>query len=176
MDSQKLVLESIRKIQESRKETYELIKDVNEEDFTFKEEDEKWCLAEIIHHLTLIEEYTFAYIIHFKNKIPKSRLKAITGKTRTKFKVPLEKFPKVEVPIKEIVPGRFMTKDLVLELMPSARKRLESHLLGFEDVLANAFQFSHPLLGKMNLFEWCDFLAIHEKHHQKQIREILNSL
>lgn len=176
MELQKLVLEAIHKIQEARKETYQLIKNLDEEDFTFKEEDEKWCLAEILHHLTLTEEYTFAYIIHFKNKIPKSRLKPITEKTPTKFKVPLEKFPKVKVPLKEIVPGKFMTKDLVLELMPSARKRLESHLLGFEDVLANAFQFQHPILGKMNLFEWCDFLAIHEKHHQKQIREIIESL
>lgn len=175
MDSQKLLLESIHKIQESRKETLELIKDLNEECFTFKEEEQKWCLAEILHHLTLIEEYTYAYIILFKNKIPQSRFKQITEKTPTKFKIPLEKFTKSEVSIKEIVPGKFMSKDLVLEIMPSARKRLVKHLLEFDDVLANAFQFSHPDFEKMNLLEWCDFLAVHEKHHQKQIKEILNS-
>ncbi|MCC7431642.1 DinB family protein [bacterium] len=171
MENQKLVLEGLEKIREARKQTKNKIANFSEQDFRFKKDENFWCFAEVLHHLTLVDEFTSAYILHFRNKVPKSRL-VENSNPLTKITVSEQKWGKVTVPLKEVVPAKFIEKELVLELMENARPRLEKHLLEFDDIFASAFELTHPLMKKLNLLQWCDFLAEHERHHFKQILEI----
>ncbi|MCU1316667.1 MAG: hypothetical protein JWN63_1989 [Candidatus Acidoferrum typicum] len=38
------------------------------------------------------------------------------------------------------------------------------------------YRMPHPFLGSLNVYQWLQFLAAHEKRHMKQMREIAGTL
>ncbi|MDQ6595655.1 DinB family protein [Bacillus salipaludis] len=143
------------------------IKSLTYEEFNHKHVKEKWSVAEVCHHLVLLERRTAKLIHHLvtKPEINKAESKPIQHATdrSTKYIAP------------EIVQpsGEPFEVQQMLEMLNDARNKLLKVLDSLEDqsILAER-SAAHPVFGELPLTQWVELIYLHELRHIEQIKEI----
>lgn len=152
---------------ETRNHLVDEIKSFTNEEFNYKPGKDKWSVAEVCHHLVLLEGRTAKLIHHLvtKPEINKAESKPIhlaTDRT-TKFNAP------------EIVQpsGEPFEVQQMLEMLNYARNKLLTVLDSLEDpkILVDRSAV-HPVFGEMPLTQWIELIYLHEQRHIEQIKEI----
>lgn len=132
----------------------------------------EWSVAEIVHHLRLVEdrvikelEKQLANPPHKLGLLRRLVPIAIVGSRLIKVKAPQAMNP-VEAPDKEISIASYnATRNKLKELWAnSGPERLKQVV------------FRHPFLGNINGVATVSFVGYHEQRHLKQIREVLGKL
>jgi hypothetical protein len=134
---------------------------------------DRWSPAEILSHLLKVEEMIDSILQRMieraerKNEIPSAPPPGdihVTGeidKARPGF---------LSVPaFKGTEPRPGMDRDEMLRSLASAHEKTQKHLAfaGSHDL--RGLLFPHPLLGRLNFYEWLVFLAVHEEVHAAEI-------
>lgn len=136
--------------------------------FNKKSNAQSWSVAQICHHLVLVEEATKKAITwglkaEEQSTPARKNVQLILDRTR-KFQAP---------PIVEPAEEPF-TVQAMLDLLATTRKNLLAFLQTIEEPEALAKRaVQHPALGELPLDQWIEMVYLHEQRHIKQLQEIV---
>ncbi|PWA12556.1 PadR family transcriptional regulator [Pueribacillus theae] len=136
--------------------------------FNSKPDINQWSIAQVCHHLVLVEEASIKAIAW--------GLKEVDGTQKERKKIHLTlldrtkkiKAPKIVEP--DVEPFEVQQ---IIELLDDSRKKLMTFLSTIEDksILAKK-SMKHPALGELPLDQWIEQIYLHEQRHIEQIKEI----
>ncbi|MDF2066776.1 DinB family protein [Bacillus sp. Cr_A10] len=126
-----------------------------------------WSIAQVCHHLVLVEQATIKAIEWGLKKVDNTQTERknvhlILDRTK-KFKAP-------EIVDPDVEPFEVQS---ILDLLNDSRKKFLTFLNTIEDksILAEK-SFKHPALGELPLDQWIEQIYLHEQRHTEQIKEI----
>jgi hypothetical protein len=169
------IYEANAKIREKLKET---VSGLTEEQANFLPEGEKWSVANLVEHISMVENgiarisakllgeaQTKGEKTSGEAKISENFLqKAAWGRTQ-KFEAPERVHPSGKLTIAES-----------LAKLDENRLKLEELRPLFESVECSDFKFPHPAFGDMSAHEWLALIGGHELRHMQQIKKILSRI
>lgn len=127
----------------------------------------QWSIAQVCHHLVLVEHATRKAISwglkHDDNiQIKRKNIDVFFDRAK-KRKAP---------PIVEPDRGPFEVQ-LIIDLLNDSRENLLTFLSTIEDESIFAKKsVRHPSMGELRLEQWIEQIYLHEQHHIEQIKEI----
>ena len=126
-----------------------------------------WSIAQVCHHLVLVEQATIKAIAWGLKKVDNTQTERknvhlILDRTK-KFKAP-------EIVEPDVEPFEVQS---IIDLLNDSRKKFLTFLSTIEDksILAEK-SFKHPALGELPLDQWIEQIYLHEQRHTEQIKEI----
>lgn len=140
---------------------------LSSETFNYRREPLEWSIAQICHHLFLVERASTKAIeiglrTNDERKAEHKSLQFILDRSK-KRKAP---------DIVEPGDGPYEVQQM-LKWLQDSRNRLTDLLNSIEDksILAEK-SFQHPVYGHLSLDQWVELLDLHEQRHIEQIKEI----
>jgi hypothetical protein len=158
-------------LDETRKKLVNEITLLSYDEFNSSPGMEKWSIAQVCHHLVLVEKVSL--------KVIGWGLKEMghTQKERKKVDVMLDRTKKLKAP--KIVDPSVEPFEVqqIINLFSESRSELTAFLSTIEDksVLAEK-SFKHPAFGELPLDQWIEHIYLHEQRHIEQIKEIKSLL
>lgn len=162
------------KIRERLRET---VGSLTVEQLNYLPEGEKWTVAQIVEHLSLVDDGMTRISARLLRKARENG-KAADGtvKISEEFLRKIYEANDQKLKAPEIVhPQGKQTIAESLAKMEENRKRLNELRPLFESVECSDYKFPHPAFGELTAHEWLALLGGHEARHLKQIKRILNS-
>ncbi|MHC0036950.1 DinB family protein [Pseudoneobacillus sp. C159] len=151
----------------TRNRLKEEISTLSFEEFNWKPGQDTWSIAQVCHHLFLVESVfsdAIAYSLK-RNNSSKSEQKKMTNI--------LDRSKKIVAP--EIVhpKSESFTVQQIDDLLTQSRNKLLTiiHTLKDPTVLLE-HSAKHPLYGPLPLNQWIDLISLHEQRHIEQMEEI----
>jgi hypothetical protein len=140
--------------------------------FATRPSTNEWSVAEIVHHLSLVEE-----------RVIKDLQRAVVGPPQRigffrRFiptSVVAVRLIRVKAP-KAVRPLDVPSKDVAIENFNRARNALKELCRTHGENRIRQVIFKHPFLGKIDGRATVSFVGYHERRHYKQIREALRKL
>jgi len=136
--------------------------------FNSKPDMDNWSIAQVCHHLVLVEEASIKAIAWGLKEID------LTQKERKNVQlILLDRTKKIKAPkIVEPDVEPFEVQQII-DLLNASRKKLMTFLNTIEDqsILAEK-SVKHPALGELPLDQWIEQIYLHEQRHIEQIKEI----
>ncbi|WP_075619815.1 DinB family protein [Paenisporosarcina indica] len=126
-----------------------------------------WSIAQVCHHLVLVEQATMKAIAWGLKKVDNTQTERknvhlLLNRTK-KFKAP-------EIVEPDVEPYEVQS---IIDLLENSRKKSLTFLSTIEDksILVEK-SFKHPALGELPLDQWIEQIYLHEQRHIEQIKEI----
>jgi len=137
----------------------------------------EWSIIEILHHLYLTEIQVSQLL---EKQMERARKRGIgPDPDNESLLTSLDRYSlerattKVKNPLRAVIPQQGIEKLKILELLNSSRGN-------FLDIISRAsvynlseLSFPHPILGKLNMYQWILFVGKHETRHTHQIEDVL---
>jgi len=160
-----------QRMAETRNNLIKNIKLLSYDAFNYKPEPHQWSIAQVCHHLVLVEKAT---------------VKAITwGLSQDRESIPerknvqliLDRTKKLQAPeIVEPDTAPFEVKRII-ELLNESRNELINRIRSINDPsILETKSVYHPAFGDLSLDQWIEAVALHEERHMEQIRVNLSLL
>ncbi|WP_212936339.1 DinB family protein [Bacillus hominis] len=156
------------KFYETRNQLFEEITLLSDAQFNRKPDKDKWSIAQVCHHLVLLDERVITVISSGLKKMDsilneRKEIHTILLDRSIKFIAPEMIEPSIEP---------FEVQQMV-DLLNNSRKELMRFLSTIEDesILAKK-SVMHPALGELLLDQWIELIYLHEQRHIEQIKEI----
>lgn len=141
------------------------------DEFNSKVESDQWSIAQVCHHLFLVEKASTKGIAwglktnHQTTKEPRN-VGVISDRTK-KLKAPQIVEPDVEP----------FDVQQIIDLLNNSRNNLMEILNTVEDKsVLKELSVEHPVYGGLSLQEWIELIYLHEQRHIEQIHEIKESM
>jgi hypothetical protein len=132
----------------------------------------QWSIGEILHHLFLIESQVTTLL---ERQIKRARDRGIGADTSTESLLhSLDQFS-IETAIDKItapqyvVPAQGLTRSELLALLSDSRWKLRQAISEADGVDLSLMHFPHPVLGRIDMYQWILYLGKHERRHIAQI-------
>ena len=152
---------------ETRNDLVKEIKSLSYSQFNGRPGMNTWSIAQVGHHLVLVEQATIKAIAWGLKKVDNTQTERknvhlILDRTK-KFKAP-------EIVEPDVEPFEVQS---IIDLLNDSRKKLLTFLNSIEDksILADR-SVKHPALGELPLDQWIEQVYLHEQRHIEQIEEI----
>jgi uncharacterized damage-inducible protein DinB len=126
-----------------------------------------WSIAQVCHHLVLVEKASIKAIAWGLKEIDGSQ------KERKKVQLILDRTKKIQAP--KIVEPDVEPFDVqqIIEMLSNSRKKLMTFLSTIEDTsILKEKSVNHPAFGELPLDQWIELIYLHEQRHIEQITEI----
>ncbi len=136
--------------------------------FNRKPDREMWSIAQVCHHLILVEEASIKAIAWGikqgkSDPIERKKIELFLLDRTKKFKAPKIVEPDVDP---------FEVQQMI-DLLNESRNKLMTFLNGIEDTsILMEKSVKHPALGELLLAQWIEQIYLHEQRHIKQIKEL----
>ncbi|TCJ79172.1 UNVERIFIED_ORG: DinB family protein [Bacillus cereus] len=156
------------KFYETRNHLFEEITLLSDTQFNRKPDKDKWSIAQVCHHLVLLDERVIKVISSGLKKIDSTQnerkeIQSILLDRSIKFIAPEMIEPNIE---------SFEVQQMV-DLLNESRKELMRFLGTIEDEsILEKKSVMHPALGELLLDQWIELIYLHEQRHIEQIKEI----
>lgn len=127
----------------------------------------KWSIAQVCHHLVLVENASIKAVAWGLKEIDRSQ------KERKKVHLILDRTKKIQAP-KIVEPdGEPFEVQQIIELLSDSRGKLMTFLSTIEDTsVLKEKSVNHPAIGELPLDQWIELIYLHEQRHIEQIKEI----
>jgi hypothetical protein len=134
--------------------------------------DEEWSVAEIVHHLYLVENRVAQELEGALARDPQrvGLLRRLIPTSIVSVRLVRVKAPKAMNPLDAPV------KETAIDNYDRARASLKTLCANHGKDRLREVVFTHPFLGKIDGVATVSFLGYHEVRHYKQIREVLQKL
>ncbi len=146
---------------------------IQAENWTAKSKPEEWCAAELVAHLIMVERAIVSGADRVVQKTPKRvpYLKRLhLPLWLVEARVIRRKTP---IPLDASLIGQ--KEDMLAELR-GVRERSLAFLNETKRRDLSAYCWPHAFLGVLNIYEWFEMIAAHQRRHTKQIRELASAL
>ncbi len=150
----------------------ERVSSLEDEIFTRSPGDSAWSVAEIVYHLSLVEERVIKDLEKALQQEPR-QLGFLRRLVPTRI-VALRLF-RVKAP-KAVVPSNAAGKRETVKALNDARSKLKSLYEKHGEGRLAQTVFKHPFLGEITGVSTISFVAYHEQRHYKQICEVIKKL
>lgn len=151
---------------ETRNDLVKEIALLSDDQFNSKPDKDKWSIAQICHHLVLVEESSIKAIAWGIKEIDS------TQKERKEIPLILDRTKKINAPkIVEPAVEQFEVQQII-DLLNDSRKKLMAFLSTIEDEsILKEKSVKHPAFGELPLDQWIELIYLHEQRHIEQIKE-----
>ncbi|MFJ7936576.1 DinB family protein [Sporosarcina sp. NPDC096371] len=156
------------KLDETRTNLVKEITLLSNAQFNCKPAMDVWSIAQVCHHLVLVEESSVKAIAWGLREIDN------TQKERKNVQlILLDRTKKIKAPkIVEPDVEPFEVKQ-IMDLLNDSRTKLMTLLSSIEDKsILTERSVRHPALGELPLDQWVEQIYLHEQRHTEQIQEI----
>lgn len=154
-------------LSETRKKLVNEITLLGYDNFNNRTDNIGWSIAQVCHHLVLVEKASAHAIAFGLNRIDGNK------KERKELHSVLDRTKKLEAP--EIVNPSVEPFEVqqIIDLLNDSRNKLMAVLSKVEDTAILAEKSAkHPRFGELPLNQWIELLYLHEQRHIDQIKEI----
>ncbi len=162
-----------RQLDSVHRQLLDAITPLDAETFARRPAPDRWSVAEVVHHLCLMEQHIMQKLEH-KLTQPPRRVRLLHRLIPYSFLVG-RRVLRVRAP-KSVEPLDPPPKDIVI----ANYNRLRGQLKAFSDEHGRSrlsqIVLLHPFLGDFNGVKAVSFLGHHERRHHKQIQEIIEQL
>src|SRR5215475_12113028 len=163
----------IKLLNESHKQTLDLMEGLSEEQLKFKSAPEKWSVLEVAEHISLAEGLLFGAVegALAAKENPEWETKT-KGKTEFLERVMVNRDRKATAP-ESIVPSGKLTRDEVIaKLKESRAKTLKFAEETKLPLKSHTYDHPFPVFGTLNAYQWLIYVPLHNIRHNKQIEEV----
>jgi len=163
----------IKLLNESHKQTLDLMEGLSDEQLKFKSAPEKWSVLEVAEHIYLAEGLLFASVEKAlaEKQNPEWETKT-KGKTEFLERVMVSRDRKATAP-EAIVPSGKLTRDQVIaKLKESRAKTLKFAEETKLPLKAHTLDHPFPVFNTLNAYQWLIYIPLHNIRHNKQIEEV----
>jgi len=136
-------------------------------------ENGAWCAAELVAHLIMVERFILG----------------TADKMMQKPAPPTPLYKRLHIPL-AVVEARLIRRKTPIPINPELVRDKEAMLEGLREVRGRTLAFleetknrdlsacgwRHPFLGRLNFYQWFEFIGSHEIRHRKQMQEIAGNL
>jgi len=163
----------IKLLNESQKQTLDLMEGLSEEQLKFKSAPEKWSVLETAEHIWMAESLLFGAVEGALADKQKPDWETKTkGKTEFLERVMVSRDRKASAP-ESIVPSGKLTRDEVIaKLKESRAKTLKFAEETKLPLKAHTLDHPFPVFGTLNAYQWLIYIPLHNVRHNKQIEEV----
>ena len=155
------------------------VEDLSDEQQTFSPASERWSVAELVEHLSIVEESVASLLERLLGKAEESSADASAPDTFEP--VSIEEFVertrsvKLEAPERIRPTGTLPVADSLARLKAS-RAALHALRPRIERADGRAIRFPHPAWGPLDLYQWLLFVGAHEDRHLAQIEALKEAM
>ena len=163
----------VKLLNDSHKQTLDLMEGLSEEQLKFKPSPEKWSVLEVAEHIYLAEGLLFGSVEKAlaEKQNPEWETKT-KGKTEFLERVMVSRDRKATAP-ESIVPSGKLTRDEVIAKLKESRAK--SMKFAEETKLplkAHTLDHPFPVFNTLNAYQWLIYIPLHNIRHNKQIEEV----
>ncbi len=133
----------------------------------------KWCIGEILEHLTLTFNGTCKAVERGVKEHAPSAKPSLKQRAMIAAVVKMGVFPKGRKAPKMTVPGGKAPEKSV-KVIRESLTTLDKALADCEKRLGPKYRLPHPVLGALTVPEYRKFHYIHTRHHMKQVDALRN--
>ncbi len=142
--------------------------------------DEVWCVAEVLEHLSLIEQRVAALLTV---QVTAARASGVgpdleTNSVVASFVNPanvVDRGRKIEAP-KPVRPSGALGTAASVQALEQSRVAMLQALRNANGISLEKLTQTHPVLGTLNMYHWIVAAGLHDTRHAAQIREIGQTL
>jgi uncharacterized damage-inducible protein DinB len=164
-------------IDRKREKLVEMVSSLSDEQTAQRRTPDAWSIAEILEHLSIIEN---SISMAINRLLEKAEAKGFVSENKGILNPSVSlvqeaeraKDAKFQAP-ESFIPKKAATVSTSLESLKSSRAALHELRSRIEAVNGSEVRFPHPAFGPLNLYQWIAFIGLHEAHHLRQIRETL---
>ncbi len=170
--------EIVNEIEDARTTLFCAVNGLSQKEFDKQPDSGQWSVGEILYHLYLVETQITKLLARQVEKAKKrgigpdpndeSLIRSLDRfgleTAERKFKAPSSVAPQQGIEKKRLMEFLQHSRTALLEIVSEAGSYDLSELI-----------FPHPVLGRLNMYEWILFVGKHEDRHRAQIEIILNS-
>jgi hypothetical protein len=163
----------VKLLNESHKQTLDLMEGLSEEQLKFKPAPEKWSVLEVAEHISLAEGALFSAVdgALAAKENPEWETKT-KGKTEFLERVMVNRDRKATAP-ESIVPSGKLTRDEVIaKLNESRAKTLKFAEETKLPLKSHTLDHPFPVFGTLNAYQWLIYIPLHNIRHNMQIEEV----
>ena len=140
---------------------------------------ERWSVAEVLEHLALVEQL---FTTRLATPIDAARRAGLAAETGDCAPVPppvaaamANRASPRSAPQAVIPTGRIDAPD-ALAALREAHGAFRALLSNADGLALSTVTYDHPFFGTLNVYQWAELMAGHERRHADQIREIAEQL
>ena len=141
--------------------------------FSRRPSENEWSVAEVVHHLCLVEERVTKDLKKALAQDSPQRISFVRRFVPTS--IVASRLIRVKAP-KSVNPMNPPEKDVSIENFAIARNKLKELCATYGRTRLRQVVFKHPFLGEIDGVAAISFVGHHEQRHYKQIREVLRKL
>lgn len=172
------VAEIYEEIDGTREKLFRAVEDLDDGQHGFRSSPERWSIAEIIEHLSIVEGQVAGLLEKLLSKAEAGGHTRAEGSTFAPVsiaeQVELTREQKLTAP-EQIRPTGVPLAGALYALR-STRASLHALRPRVERVEGTAMSFPHPVWGAINLYQWLAFVGAHEQRHLAQIEALKEAL
>jgi len=162
----------MRHLQASRAKLLSVAEEVSDLHWREPPAPDCWCAAEVIAHLSMVEETTIFGMKRLLRSTPQP------VPLRKRFHWPLAiatwRGRKVRTPI-PLDAKRVRDKQESFAALIASREATLAFIASTHGTDVSRYHYQHPFLGSLNMYEWFRAIGYHELRHAKQIRELVET-
>jgi hypothetical protein len=163
----------IKLLNESHKQTLDLMEGLTEEQLKFKPAPEKWSVLEVAEHIWMAEGLLFGAVERAlaAKQNPEWETKT-KGKTEFLERVMVSRDRKAQAPESIVPSGKLSRAEVIAKLKEARAKTLKFAEETRLPLKSHTFDHPFPVFGTLNAYQWLIYIPLHNIRHNKQIEEV----
>jgi hypothetical protein len=169
------IREVVEQLDAARSRLLASVAALSDRDVGFSPSADRWSIGEILHHLRLIEESAVRVIQKLVEKAEKSGVGPDPGDgsvlhsldrfnieaSADRLSAPVSMVPARGIPVGELLRGLAGSRAALMKALDECSQFDMAEIL-----------FPHPVVGKIDVYQWALFVAQHEERHRRQIETV----
>jgi hypothetical protein len=159
----------------ARSQLLHVVSDVTDGAMNDRPDRDHWSIGEILHHLFLIESQVTTLL---QKQILRAKDRGIGADPSSESMIhSLDRFAietvieKIAAPL-SVAPTMGLARSELLGLLAGSREKLRHAMEEADGIDLGLLQFPHPVLGRIDMYQWILYLGKHERRHIAQIARV----
>lgn len=173
------IQEVLSALDDTRESLRGIIADIPPARLGVRPSEDRWSVAEIVEHLSLVEGRIAKMLME---KLDAARKAGLGHETDATPVAPMLDIATVIDRSNPVIaseasqPRAGLSVDDGMKLLTERRQGLRNAVVSSDELALASVEVPHARLGTLNLYQWLLFLAGHEARHTDQIREVAATL
>jgi hypothetical protein len=159
----------------ARADLLSAVEGLSQEELSARPSPDRWSIGEILHHLQLIEAAVLRLLEKQTARAERTHVPPDTKSdsllhSLDHFAIP-SAADKIVAP-DSVSPERGRSREVLHEGLRASRAALLAAAARASEFDLGALHFPHPVLGRLNMYQWILYIGQHERRHLAQIQRI----